>query len=651
MSAGRSLLTLLMLAAGLSPVSANALPPTSLSDIIGRFYALEVDQARERVYVSGGAAEEEVVVLDFHGSVVDVFDGLAGPTGLELVGDTLYVSETNADRIATIPVGSTGDPGAIPLVDVTSPRDLAWAGGRLWLAHNCQVSAADGMASVNVTTGVATVYSGPEDPTECPKFATSAAMPDMLAMGLSRGTDRELRVYDVSTGSPDLTVSEDEGIPTIRDLFMRPDGASLFVSANSDVWEYATSSLQLLRRYESSPTVHGGEAIEVGGEVHIGASIDGSLGTGMFVFRSGVTPPAAGTPVTLRNLEHMANAGFAFAPDGSSALIVTTEVGSTLMVRVHVIEEPLLDSATITVEEPGGQVPPGGPLHIRGAVSLFSGADPSPMPLQLIRGGPGGEMVVDTGFPDPGGDFDLVDEPPEGTFRYRVEHPGTGDYRELVSLEYEVDVARLQGSLTLDAPRNVSYPRRITVNVTFGRVFDAGSQDHWPIRNPVVDVLIRPKGQGWRLLGRVPLDGQGLGSASMRLKRNSQLKAVFPGDTAYFPMESNTKSVQVFVKVVTRLKGSIGKRGRYRLFRVGSPVIYVVGVQPKHKGKKVQVRVRWESPSGLVVIGRRKFRLGKGSVVAVAIGLPRGKYQLEARFLSDGDHQGSLSKRSRVRVV
>ena len=75
----------------------NTLPLTDFGDLV-------VDQTHKRVFVTGGASNNSVVVTDLSGRVQKVLSDQYGATGLALSADnnTLYVGLASGDAVALI---------------------------------------------------------------------------------------------------------------------------------------------------------------------------------------------------------------------------------------------------------------------------------------------------------------------------------------------------------------------------------------------------------------------------------------------------------------------------------------------------------------------------------------------------------------------
>ena len=146
------------------------------------FFRIAVDPERSVALVSGGPGTDALAIFGFDGSLQTTVP-LAGPSGMALVGDELYVAEADAPDIAVLDM-TTDPPHVSRTIDVgsfTQPRDLVVLDGRVWFfTANGLVSAAtdgtdlQGPFPVNVTTD--------------PRFAD----------GLS--TDSHLLMYEAGSG-------------------------------------------------------------------------------------------------------------------------------------------------------------------------------------------------------------------------------------------------------------------------------------------------------------------------------------------------------------------------------------------------------------------------------------------------------------------
>ena len=119
------------------------------------FFRLVVDPDHGYEFVSGGPSTDSLAVFDADGALVSTVP-LQGPSGMVLVGSTLFVAESDAPQISLIDT-TTNPPtvaGTIEVGSFTELGDLTYVRGRLWF-HT-----ADGLAAVRLD---GTGLSGPFD--------------------------------------------------------------------------------------------------------------------------------------------------------------------------------------------------------------------------------------------------------------------------------------------------------------------------------------------------------------------------------------------------------------------------------------------------------------------------------------------------------
>src|SRR4026208_464597 len=113
--------------------SAPADPATGAALPFDTFFRLVVDPDRGRECVSGGPSTDSLAVFDTDGVLVTTLP-MQGPSGMALVGSTLFVAESDAPGIAGGDT-FTGPPAVVDTIEVgsfTQPGDLTYVRGRLW---------------------------------------------------------------------------------------------------------------------------------------------------------------------------------------------------------------------------------------------------------------------------------------------------------------------------------------------------------------------------------------------------------------------------------------------------------------------------------------------------------------------------------------
>lgn len=128
-----------MLLVGAGLITAPAAHATSDTLPLPGYGDMVVDDARHRVFVSGGASANSVVVLDFRGRVIKKIDNQFGATGLVLSedGKTLYVAQAAGDAVSAISTETYAETGRFATGAQTCPTHLARTGALVWFGYGC----------------------------------------------------------------------------------------------------------------------------------------------------------------------------------------------------------------------------------------------------------------------------------------------------------------------------------------------------------------------------------------------------------------------------------------------------------------------------------------------------------------------------------
>ncbi|WP_285469996.1 YncE family protein [Actinokineospora globicatena] len=120
------------LAAPAAHATGTALPLTDFGDLV-------VDQANRRLFVTGGSANNTVVVTDFSGRVVKTLPGQYGATGLVLSADgrSLYVALASGDAISVIGTERLVETARHATGPQTCPTHLTRTGTAVWFDYGC----------------------------------------------------------------------------------------------------------------------------------------------------------------------------------------------------------------------------------------------------------------------------------------------------------------------------------------------------------------------------------------------------------------------------------------------------------------------------------------------------------------------------------
>jgi hypothetical protein len=159
------------------------------------FGRMVVDDAHGHVLISE-TNPGVVLVFDEAGHHVGTIRGEPGAAGMAVVGDVLYVVQSTTGAIDRLDATTFARIGSIAS-GLRKPYDLAYAGGRLWVAVGG--SPRRKLEAVDPETGATRLFKSPI--IYEPLFGTSPAAPTALfvAVGDSSGA---ITRYDLSGGAP-----------------------------------------------------------------------------------------------------------------------------------------------------------------------------------------------------------------------------------------------------------------------------------------------------------------------------------------------------------------------------------------------------------------------------------------------------------------
>lgn len=109
-----------------------------------RFGDILADEARGRVYITGGKGTDGLIVTDLDGNVLRTLQGIApGAAGMTLSpdGSKLYIAAGDQDWLRIVDLDTweldgqfTGKTDGT----MTCPKDMAFAAGQLWVSWGCE---------------------------------------------------------------------------------------------------------------------------------------------------------------------------------------------------------------------------------------------------------------------------------------------------------------------------------------------------------------------------------------------------------------------------------------------------------------------------------------------------------------------------------
>jgi hypothetical protein len=281
------------------------IPLTGFGDML-------VDEARGRVYISGGKGTNSVVVTDLDGNIQQTVGIGRGGGGMTLSPDgaKLDVALVDSDGIAIIDLATyavdwyyVGTHDGVP----TCPRDVAWAAGQLWFGWGCD-NAPAGIGRVDPETRDYTLgaYQADSRIATAPLLATVPSQPDMLIAG-ETGTNPALlfrfKITTNQSGQPELDQQvmrwTDGG--SVRQLAVTPDGGEVIVPSGApyDHQALRTSDLTLAHTY---PTTAYPNAAAIRSDGLVAAGSNAAYDTDVFVFQ-----PDGSTPIATFEFGHLPN--------------------------------------------------------------------------------------------------------------------------------------------------------------------------------------------------------------------------------------------------------------------------------------------------------------------------------------------------------
>jgi hypothetical protein len=340
--------------------STTTTPPTTApgSDLdvkipLPGFGDVLVDEARGRIYISGGKGTNSVVVTDLDGGnqqTVGIGRGGGGMT-LSPDGTKLYVALVDSDGIAIIDLATdavdwyyVGTHDGVP----TCPRDVVWAAGQLWFGWGCD-NAPAGIGRVDPATRDYTLaaYQADSRISSAPLLATVPSQPGIVIAGETGSNPALLFRFQVTTnqsGQPELDQQvmrwTDGG--SVRQLAVTPDGSQVIVPSGSpyDHQALRTSDLTLAHQY---PTTAYPNAAAIRSDGLVAAGSNAAYDTDVLIFE-----PDGSTPIATYEFGHL--------PDQETWAHTLVDgglawSGDRIYAVTHILSEP--DNVTLRIRTLG----------------------------------------------------------------------------------------------------------------------------------------------------------------------------------------------------------------------------------------------------------------------------------------------------------
>ncbi|MEU7802268.1 hypothetical protein AB0B10_23665 [Micromonospora arborensis] len=312
-----------------------------------RFGDILVDEARGRVYITGGKGTDGLIVTDLNGSVLRTLPGIApGAAGMVLSpdGSKLYIAAGDQDWLRIVDLDTwelDGQFAGKTDGTMTCPKDLAFAAGQLWVSWGCESESTAGIGRVDLATGKFDVYGVEaidERISSAMLLATSPAQPDMVIAGAT-GTSPALlvRFEATATGLVQRAISRTDG-GSVTQLAITPDGTGVIVPSGAPYYHpvLRTSDLVEVHRY---PTVPYPNAVAIRPDGLVVAGTNSSYDKDVWVFApDGTTPVATYEFGHLPNQETWAHnlVNGALAVAGNKIYAVTDQLAEPEMVTLRI---------------------------------------------------------------------------------------------------------------------------------------------------------------------------------------------------------------------------------------------------------------------------------------------------------------------------
>ena len=590
------------------PAAADTSAPIGVNNVVDTV----VDGAHQHLYISGGGA---IAVADYSGKVVTTLTGLSGVSDLQLSpdGGTLYAAVTGADKIVAFDTATLTQTAEYPTGAGTAPRRIALTEGRIWFGYGDQWDS--GLGEVDLTADPAAVsldLAGAHDFASTPMLYADPANPDTLVAldgGISSGP---IVVYDVSSGSPVIRVTADEG-GFYRDAALTPDGQSIVVAGpgNRAVTEYRLSDLQEVHAY---PVKDEPETVSVAPDGTVAATALDTDDTGdTYVF-----PGGADAPASVRNLsdEWMPWGGHstAWSADGTKLFVLTGSSGS---MQFHALDAPRTYVTKLSADAPATATR-AKTLTVRGTLAAGL-VPPAGTLLSVVRTdmlSPSGKSLGTRAL-GANGAFSFTDVPPAGgTVRYTVTYAGDAAHTP-ASASDTVAVSRATPALTLTNNGKVyDYGKNVVFTAHLGTTYS----------NRTVEIWADPYGADKpnKLLRTGKADAHGNLSATVNLSRDTAVTAVFKGDSQY-GARTVKSAAYAHVKIAGSLsryyrRGKIGSTG-YAYFHKKTDAV-VTTTMTYYKGRKERLDLQVYSKGKWHTTDSEYFSLGTSGKCVVNLGHP-----------------------------
>ncbi|MBY8842212.1 Ig-like domain repeat protein [Streptomyces sp. SP2-10] len=570
-----------------------------------------VDGVHQHIFLAD-RYNNRIVVTDATGKYTGTtLTGLPQVRDLELSpdGNTLYAALYGADKIVAIDTATLRQTAEYPTGAGTMPSSVSFADGKLWFGYGDQWESGLGKVDLTAETPVVTLdLAAGHDFASPPKLYADPDNPGtLLALdaGISSGP---IIVYDISSGTPVIRVTEDKG-GFYKDAALTPDGQNVVVAGPGTraLTEYRLSDLAQVRTY---PVKDQPETVSIAPDGTVAATVLDTDDIGdTYVFTGGPGKPS------VRNVSHSwmpwgAHA-ISWSADGAKLFVQT---GSGESTKLHRIDEPRKYEATLTVNAPTTAARAKS-LKVTGRLTAGL-ALPAGTPLKVTRTdreSPKGKSLGTKPLGS-GGAFGFTDTPQSGgTVTYTVTYEGDATHTPARGAD-SVAVSRAKPVLTIGNNGKVySYGKDVRFTAHLGRTYS----------NRTVEIWADPFGADKpnKLVKTGKVNSHGDLSVTLDLRRDTKVTARYKGDSRYTSASASSTvgakvSVSTSVSNHYRAKSAWGHT-YYFFHKTKNPLITTKMPYYPGRAQKFEFEVyyqgRWYPGDPAY------FRLGTGGVSKVTI--------------------------------
>jgi hypothetical protein len=500
---------------------------------------IAVDASAGHVFVSGGAGNSSIVVLNYAGQIVKTISGEGGASGMALdsATHTLYVALHDATAISEINTQTLTETKRFSTAPYPSPSSLVIAGGKLWFS--CMNGSTGCLVSANLDgTGMTTPISVPA----LPLFLAAGGTDNhLLAFGYSEDSPPSLYVYDASGSTPSqvsYVFDPNGGSGSVSDMTFDPSGADLLLASGAPYFIQSLTTTTLLSsgEYPTGPYPIS-VAVTADGK-YVAGGINTNQGPDVFVYPVGSTTPVRTWQVGDDSLSGLAHS-LAFSPDGSR-LFAVTENSATGHLSFHVLDEPTVRLAVTSTSLAGTAKTVRYGSHTTLKVHV-NGASSGKVDLFATSGSSVKKLVATQSVKSGGATFTVAPKQ-RTTYSAQLEQ-GTG-YATSTSKDVGVAVSPIV-SVTIRPGGKVSFQgHRVSRMWLTGKV-----QPRRPANEPI-RYVVQWHGHGaWRtvLSAQFVIEGSGLAPVFFLTSHPGQyrVRVSYPGDTDYAAGRTGWKKFRV----------------------------------------------------------------------------------------------------------